>query len=102
VRDLLQLKKSNPAEHKRLLQTVRLVAREEQVHNSDRVVRGRRHPQIFEMKAPKGMTRLFYFYDHSARIVVCTNCFQKSKNKDLVQDEAFVKANELRMAYMAM
>ena len=54
---------------------------------------------IFELKAQRGLMRLFYFFDEG-RIVVCTHLAEKPKPKQLPTERK--KAKEVRADYLCM
>jgi len=99
--ELIDLKRSNPADFKKLMKVIRKVACQERVMNEKQVVRGKGWPEVYEIRAHRGNARLYFFYTpDNSEIVVCTNSYWKSKRSKKEQDEAFQRADRLRQRYL--
>ena len=99
LKELNDLKSRHREDYDRLLQTIRLVAERHRVFNENRVKKGRKYPEIYEMRG--GHARLFFFYTSDTQeIVVCASGYWKTKPSAEEQNLAFARANRLRSAYV--
>lgn len=80
----------------KIVESLRQAAGKRRVSNPDRVKRDRKRSGVFELRAPRGNARLFYFYSPDANeIIVLTNAYWKTKPSEAEQERAFERARRL-------
>jgi len=99
--DLAELSRYDLGDFKKIMKVIRLVGERERVLNEKHVVRGKKHTEIYEMRAHRGHARLYFFYTPDQReVVVCTNSYWKTKPSFREQNESFERAERLRQRYL--
>ena len=95
LEDLENLEKGMAADGRKILRRLKSMAVDGPPRNMQlgRPVGG----EIFEVKAQRGLMRVFYFYDEG-RMVICTHLAAKPKKKQLAAEVG--KAQRLRGEYL--
>ena len=101
VEALIDWRKSNPEDWKRIVKSLKYVAKNAQHHDPSKVETDRSMRGVFEIRANRCFCRLMSFYDNrNDSVVICAFPYSKgSGHHDKDQDAAFAKCARLKEAY---
>lgn len=95
--------RNNQRDFKRLMRSIKLVCQNKRVLNPKYVKKSNnpKHGDVYEIRADKGLPRLFSFYRQgSDEIVICTHGWGKKSSREQ-QDAEFAKCSRLKTLYEA-
>ena len=99
---LIEWKRKRPDDFKKIISSMKLVAVNDRVTDPKHVKKTsnpNKHGDVYEMRAHKGLARLFFFYDEqNEKVVVCTNHHIKNKGD---QNAAFALCGLLKANYQS-
>lgn len=102
LKALIEWKRKRPDDYKKIFCSMKLVAVNDRVVDPKHVKKTSnpsKHGDVYEMRAHKGLARLFFFYDdQNERVVVCTNEYIKGKGD---QNNAFAQCGKLKRYYQS-
>lgn len=99
---LLEWKRNNEADYKKIMKVMRIAAQMERVRDPNHVKKSDNpdHKGVYEMRAHKGSARVMFFYSERDRaVIVCTNPYFKSKPSQSEQDNAFALCARMKALY---
>lgn len=100
---LAEWSRDNQRDFKRLMRSIKLVCENKRVRNPKYIKKSDNaaHGDVYEIRADKGMPRLFCFYSGgTSEIVICTHGWGKKASR-AQQDGEFTKCARLKAIYEA-
>lgn len=98
---LAEWAQDNQRDYNRLMHSIKLVCQNIRVHNPKYIKKSRnpRHGDVYEIRADKGLPRLFCFYSRSSdQVVICTHGWGKQSSRRQ-QDAEFEKCVKFKRLY---